>query len=105
MRIINEAKNDNTKLLKTDNKKVSATLQKVRETMVDYLTDKIGPNKHKIVDFFGNLCKYVDYYIDNDEKDFDIKGLEKTFSDFLSKTNLMVKDVLGFCKKIDNYKK
>lgn len=101
MRIIKEVNITTAKIGAENYKKSLATLHKLHGTISNYLTDRIGPDRHKIVDFFDDLHKYVDYYVDNYNKDFDPLGLEKTFSDFLSKTNLMIKDVLGFCNIIN----
>ena len=103
MRIINEAKNIGSldQINKSDYKKALEIQNKIIETISDYLNGRIGPDKFRIVDFVDSLHKHVDFYIDNSKKDFNVKDLEKTFSDFSSKTNLMIKDVLGFCNIIN----
>lgn len=103
MRIINEVKNIGSldQINKSDCKKAFEIKDKIYETISDYLTSRIGPDRHKTVEFMGDLHRYVDYYVDNYRKDFDVRGLEKTFSDFSSKTSLMIKDVLGFCNIIN----
>lgn len=82
-------------------RKVSEIQGKVYETISDYLQCRIGPDKFRIADFVDNLQKHVDFYIDN-KKDFNVKGLEQTFSEFYDKTGACIKDVLAFSNTIES---